>query len=338
VAHSIGGLLARRIVLEGKPELRGVGLLVEMGTPHNGASDWTGLGKSILPRGGKLVGEVQENSPFLISLRQRWKGLGDRPKTACWGSRNDAVVSLESAQADCDEASALPQLDHRGLVKPVSSQEDNYRIPMYRVREYLRGTEARNRQSELNANHYESQAPQNREMANDGVPQKMVQGGSEDGPRVGPVTSGGNSSVSIGSNNQINNSPIVTGNNNVINMQSSGEDPIALTAEDKLRMVEALKGSANGILMLICIGSGCEALEDVQEVLLQAGFKLTITKIGIFSDVTLSKGVHFYAAEPRVDKAVRDALRLARIKVRELTPGRLSGLCKSDSCLIIGNP
>ena len=41
VAHSIGGLLARRMVLEQRPELRNIGLLIEVGTPHRGPASYT---------------------------------------------------------------------------------------------------------------------------------------------------------------------------------------------------------------------------------------------------------------------------------------------------------
>lgn len=137
VAHSIGGLLAEQIVLEQRSELKNIVLLVEMGTPHLGPYKYTGLVNSIGLRGGKLVGEVQAGSPYLAKLQADWAKLPNRPHTFCEGSRNDDVVSLESAQAGCDEKHAYPALDHRGLVKPTDVQEDRYKIPMAAVKKYL---------------------------------------------------------------------------------------------------------------------------------------------------------------------------------------------------------
>jgi pimeloyl-ACP methyl ester carboxylesterase len=137
IAHSIGGLLARRIVLEQKPELRGIVMLVEIGTPHYGAYDYTGLADNILLRGGQLVGELQAGSKFLTELDADWRRLPSKPRTYCTGSPNDFVVSLASAQDTCDEQHAYPALDHRDLVKPASIREDRYKIPMYTVRKYL---------------------------------------------------------------------------------------------------------------------------------------------------------------------------------------------------------
>jgi len=137
IAHSIGGLLARQIVLEQRPELKNIVLLVEIGTPHQGPYKYTDLLYETGSPGGRLVGEFQAGSPYLQKLETDWGNLANRPHTFCEGSPNDDVVSLESAQYDCDEKHAYPSLDHRGLVKPSSTAEDRYRIPMNAVKKYL---------------------------------------------------------------------------------------------------------------------------------------------------------------------------------------------------------
>jgi len=137
IAHSIGGLLARRIVLEQRPELKNIVLLVEIGTPHLGAYDYTKLADNIFMRGGRLVGELQTGSPFLQQLQADWEHLPQRPHTFCTGSPSDYVVSLDSAQDDCDEQHAYPALDHRGLVKPTDIREDRYKVPMHAVKRHL---------------------------------------------------------------------------------------------------------------------------------------------------------------------------------------------------------
>ena len=118
VAHSIGGLLAEQIVLEQRPELKNIGLLVEMGTPHLGPYKYTALGRHSRPArrqaGRRTAGGIALS-------REAAGGLGRSSRTGrtrfVEGSPNDDVVSLESAQAGCDEKHAYPSLDHRGLVK-----------------------------------------------------------------------------------------------------------------------------------------------------------------------------------------------------------------------------
>ncbi len=137
ICHSIGGLLARQIVLEHRPELNHIGLLVELGTPHLGPYSYSALiDQKILP-GGKLVGEIQADSPYLNGLEESWKHLATKPHTFCEGSPADKVVSIESAQYGCDEKHTYPALDHRGLVKPTEMGEDRYKIPTYAVKKYL---------------------------------------------------------------------------------------------------------------------------------------------------------------------------------------------------------
>ena len=137
IGHSIGGLLARRLVLEQRRELANIGLLVEIGTPHLGPYSYTSLANNVLLRGGQLVGELQPGSAFLQRLDADWKKLAKRVRTYCTGSPNDLVVSLESAQYGCDEKHAYPALGHIDMVKPTSIREDRYKIPMYTVRQYF---------------------------------------------------------------------------------------------------------------------------------------------------------------------------------------------------------
>jgi pimeloyl-ACP methyl ester carboxylesterase len=138
VAHSIGGLLARQIVLEQRPELKNIVLLVEVGTPHLGPYKYTGLAGDTGTLGARLVGEFQAGSPYLQKLDTDWQHLGEKPHTFCEGSPNDDVVSLESAQYGCDEKHAYPSLGHVQLVKPTDIGDDRYAIPMHTVKKYLR--------------------------------------------------------------------------------------------------------------------------------------------------------------------------------------------------------
>jgi triacylglycerol esterase/lipase EstA (alpha/beta hydrolase family) len=137
IGHSLGGLLARRLVLEQRQELGNIGLLIEIGTPHLGPYSYTALADNVLFRGGQLVGELQTGSAFLQRLDADWQKLPKRPRTYCTGSPNDLVVSLESAQHGCDEKHFYPALGHIDMVKPTSIRDDRYRIPMYTVGQYF---------------------------------------------------------------------------------------------------------------------------------------------------------------------------------------------------------
>jgi hypothetical protein len=63
--------------------------------------------------------------------------LAGKPWGYCITSPADKVVSMDSASADCDQVSRLPNADHRGLVKPDHERDDRYTFPMNRVRSYF---------------------------------------------------------------------------------------------------------------------------------------------------------------------------------------------------------
>ncbi len=73
VAHSLGGLVAREIIIEnrlaGIPDI--VQKVVEIATPHNGANI-AGLA-STLGIDRAYVKEVEPSSRFLVDLRDKWE-------------------------------------------------------------------------------------------------------------------------------------------------------------------------------------------------------------------------------------------------------------------------
>lgn len=81
--------------------------------------------------------ELQPQSAFLTSLETSWPATSGRPVTHCWGSPNDGLVSMESAQATCDKVHTLPLFEHSALVKPSGRSDDRYTIPMNEVTQYL---------------------------------------------------------------------------------------------------------------------------------------------------------------------------------------------------------
>ena len=140
VAHSIGGLVARRMLLQRGSVAQHVGLLVEMATPHTGAADYAQaiqLTRFIGMEGGDIVAEVARDSEFLRNLQADWNALQPRPVSECYSSPQDWLVSRESAIFQCGQFHYLPAADHRELVKPANRDDDRYVVPMGHVKRYF---------------------------------------------------------------------------------------------------------------------------------------------------------------------------------------------------------
>jgi len=126
VAHSLGGLVGREIVIEnrlgGLPDT--VQKIVEIATPHNGANI-AGLAAT-LGMDRAYVREVEPSSRFLGDLRDKWNRLSPRPATFAITSVEDQIVTPSSAEEQCDRFQVFPQWGHTELAKPVSLQDDRY--------------------------------------------------------------------------------------------------------------------------------------------------------------------------------------------------------------------
>ena len=113
VAHSMGGLIARELVIQSRlgqntTKIRGI---VAIGTPHQGAKIAT-LAKEIgISRG--FARSLAPGSEFLASLAVYWNGLEKPPETYGIGSPHDGVVSLESAHFLCAMTDQYPMFGHR---------------------------------------------------------------------------------------------------------------------------------------------------------------------------------------------------------------------------------
>lgn len=142
IAHSIGGLIARRIAVlatltRGDP--KPMGLLVEIGTPHEGA-DLAGLANNIGLR-GELTTDIEMDSKFLKLLAKDWSRLGERPgirpTSQCFYSPQDRVVNPSSAKAGCDADRPYTEGGHRAIVRPDDWADYRYEFPMFRVKIYF---------------------------------------------------------------------------------------------------------------------------------------------------------------------------------------------------------
>ena len=133
VAHSMGGLVAREITLLHRLSSSpgNIVLLAELGTPHNGAQ--TAPLALALGLSKPLTVDMFEGSGTLKGLHVRWNQLADRPKTLCYSSPQDSVVSQASAFYQCDYQFSFAVWNHTELVKPESREDDRYRLPTQEI-------------------------------------------------------------------------------------------------------------------------------------------------------------------------------------------------------------
>jgi len=139
VAHSMGGVIAREIIINRQLARRqaSFGLVVSIASPHKGA-DIASLG-DILNISKPLTEEIKPGSSFLATLQTHWEGLIPRPSSHCYSSHGDTVVSSDSALAYCDYRTMYPyRWNHKELVKPDDRNDDRYALPMNMVSQFLR--------------------------------------------------------------------------------------------------------------------------------------------------------------------------------------------------------
>ena len=133
IAHSMGGIVAREIIIHNRLMANNTTFktLVEIGTPHEGAD----LARIISTIGisENIAKDIAPNSQFLRDLRDHWNALAMRPATYCISSPDDAVVSEQSAIAQCDRFLYYPQWGHIELIKPEDRNDTRYLSPMSRL-------------------------------------------------------------------------------------------------------------------------------------------------------------------------------------------------------------
>lgn len=130
IAHSMGGLISREIIiLDEVPRRNLIKILVEVATPHLGGN-YAGLAAAF----GVNVRELEKGSPLLVSLNEQWGLIKDRrPYSVCFTSPSDNFVSEESATYGCDCQSEFHSGSHTALVKPSNKEDPRYQLPMKQV-------------------------------------------------------------------------------------------------------------------------------------------------------------------------------------------------------------
>jgi pimeloyl-ACP methyl ester carboxylesterase len=130
VAHSMGGLVSREIVIlrSLNESQKAIVVVVEIASPHLGAQP--AKVASALGISSPLADEMSRGSSFLTTLQTQWQQIKTRPKTQCYTSPQDEVVSEDSATFQCDGFLSYPQWGHREMVKPESRTDDRYSTPV----------------------------------------------------------------------------------------------------------------------------------------------------------------------------------------------------------------
>ncbi|WP_300029947.1 alpha/beta fold hydrolase [uncultured Roseobacter sp.] len=135
VGHSLGGIIARKALLE-DPDIAGRTLaLITLGTPMAG-SRFATLASRMGFRGG-IVNELQRSSDgnYLGSFTQQWVNAQRQMgiPVHCAGEERDVVgdsigrlmvVQPFSARRTCDDFEILTDHDHQSLVKPEDTSDD----------------------------------------------------------------------------------------------------------------------------------------------------------------------------------------------------------------------
>jgi pimeloyl-ACP methyl ester carboxylesterase len=133
VAHSLGGIVAREIVIENRlhnvPD--NIQKLVEIATPHRGAAV-ADLAKGIgIARA--YIKDAARDSEYLSNLQDHWNWLKPRPATFAITSKGDQIVDELSATYQCDRHQVLAGWNHTELAKPDNEREDRYAVVMDEV-------------------------------------------------------------------------------------------------------------------------------------------------------------------------------------------------------------
>lgn len=133
IAHSMGGLIARGMLLENRLANNNMAYksVISIASPYRGADIARLLSTLGLSRG--YAEDLRPGSEMLDSLRDDWNSFRDRPHGYCLTSPHDAVVSEDSAIYQCNEYLRYPQWGHSEMVKPESTADPRYQVPVERV-------------------------------------------------------------------------------------------------------------------------------------------------------------------------------------------------------------
>lgn len=128
VAHSLGGLVAQKVVLSLDTENRNrISHLIMFGTPSNGISS-----KLLTKQWNTKYSEMSSEGDFIKSLRHEWKQTFNHKypfKLKVVASTDDEYVSLESCHGPFEkEYHEFVNGKHLMMVKPRDEKDDTYAL------------------------------------------------------------------------------------------------------------------------------------------------------------------------------------------------------------------
>jgi len=128
VAHSLGGLVAQKAILElSEDERKRISHLVMFGTPSNGISE-----EMLSKQWNSKYKEMSSEGPFITSLRKQWSetfknGIPFKLKVAA--ATDDQYVTVESCHGPFDkEYREFVNNDHLKMVKPQDENDDAFNL------------------------------------------------------------------------------------------------------------------------------------------------------------------------------------------------------------------
>lgn len=140
VAHSMGGLVARKLIVSqawrGNPLDEGVSQLTLIASPNNGVP-LAKLANNVPSLEKAQLRELEPDSPFLVDLNQQWArwsqlNVPTRCHVRCIYGTADKVVSTANASSLDSDAVPMLNADHRGIVK-VKLPDDEIVITLARL-------------------------------------------------------------------------------------------------------------------------------------------------------------------------------------------------------------
>lgn len=127
IAHSLGGVIARSIVIGSERSLGNrIGAIVTFASPHNGA-EWSRVAMELgFPKA--IMGDLQTGSLFVTALNAVWSTRGRAVPDLCIASEADSFVTTASALATCSRTRILGEFDHFDIIRPGQQNDPRYRV------------------------------------------------------------------------------------------------------------------------------------------------------------------------------------------------------------------
>ncbi len=127
VAHSMGGLVAQKAIVDDDTLSRRISQVVLYATPSNGVEK-----ARPFHRLKKQIRDMVPDSRFIVTLRERWsKKFGDRPPfqlRVVAGNKDEFVPASSSISPFLEEFVDVVSGDHLGIIRPQTADDPNVQV------------------------------------------------------------------------------------------------------------------------------------------------------------------------------------------------------------------